>query len=82
MEGEKSPMLKYGDETHLSLKEALDFKPASLAVRSSNLLTLYYDKELSFDFVAQRGIDFTFPTWLTRRKDKEWRFKQVFYVPD
>ena len=42
MEGEKSPMLKYGDETHLSLKEALDFKPASLAVRSSNLLTLYY----------------------------------------
>ena len=80
--GKKSPMLKYGGEPNLSLQEALGFKPASLAVRSPNLLTLDNDKESSFDFVAQRGIDFTFPTWHIRRTDKEFRFKQVFYVPD
>ena len=80
--GSKSPMLKYGGEPHLSLQEALGFKPAALAVRSPNLLTLDYDKESSFDFAAERGIDFTFPTTHFRRTDNDLRFKQVFYCPD
>ena len=81
--GSKKPKVKeWGDEPHLSLLEALGFDPAALAVRSPNLLCLDYDKESSFDFSAERGIDFTYPTWHIRRTDNVQRFKQVFLVSD
>ena len=81
--GSKKPKVKeWGDEPHLSLLEALGFAPAALAVRSPNLLCLDYDKESSFDFAAERGIDFTYPTWHIRRTDNVQRFKQVFLVSD
>ena len=81
--GSKKPKVKeWGDEPHLSLLEALGFAPAALAVRSPNLLCLDYDKESSFDFSAERGIDFTYPTWHIRRTDNVQRFKQVFLVSD
>ena len=82
--GTKAPPFgcKYAGEPHLTLEQALGFKPAALGIRSSNLLTLDYDQESSFDFVAERGIDFTFPTTHIRRTDQGMRFKQVFYVPD
>ena len=81
--GSKKPKVKeWGDEPHLSLLEALGFAPAELAVRSPNLLCLDYDKESSFDFSAERGIDFTYPTWHIRRTDNVQRFKQVFLVSD
>ena len=58
--GSKSPMLKYGGEPHLSLQEALGFKPAALAVRSPNLLTLddrnlaiFHEPDLIDDFLMQ-----------------------------
>ena len=81
--GSKKPKVKeWGDEPHLSLLESLGFAPAALAVRSPNLLCLDYDKESSFDFAAERGIDFTYPTWHIRRTDNVQRFKQVFLVSD
>ena len=81
--GSKKPKVKeWGDEPHLSLLEALGFAPAALAVRSPNLLCLDYDKESSFDFAAERGIDFTYQTWHIRRTDNVQRFKQVFLVSD
>ena len=81
--GSKKPKVReWGDEPHLSLLEALGFAPAALAVRSPNLLCLDYDKESSFDFAAERGIDFTYPTWHIRRTDNVQRFKQVFLVSD
>ncbi len=81
--GSKKPKVKeWGDEPHLSLLEALGFAPAALAVRSPNLLCLDYDKVSSFDFAAERGIDFTYPTWHIRRTDNVQRFKQVFLVSD
>ena len=81
--GSKKPKVKeWGDEPHLSLLEALGFAPAALAVRSTNLLCLDYDKESSFDFAAERRIDFTYPTWHIRRTDNVQRFKQVFLVSD
>ena len=80
--GGKNPKVAWGDEPHLSLLEALGFAPAALAVRSPNLLCLDYDKESSFDFAAERGIDFKFPTTHIRRTDNDERFKQVFYCHD
>ncbi len=81
--GSKAPKVqKWGEEPHLTLQEALGFKPAALAVRSPNFLCIDYDKESSFDFAAERGIDFTFPTWHIRRTDNSWRYKQVFYISD
>ena len=82
--GAKAPPFgcKYAGEPHMTLEQALGFKSAALGIRSSNLLTLDYDQESSFDFVAERGIDFTFPTTHIRRTDQDIRFKQVFYVPD
>ena len=41
--GGKNPKVPWGDEPHLSLKEALGFKPAALAVRSPYFLTLDFD---------------------------------------
>ena len=73
---------KYAGEPHSTLEQALGFAPAALAIRSSNLLTLDYDKASAFDYVAERGIDFTFPTWHIRVTDQLWRYKQVFLVPD
>ena len=81
-QGSKIPKCKYSGEPHLTLEKALGFKPAALAIRSPNLLTLDYDKQGAFDYVTRRGIDFTFPTWHIRRTDQLWRFKQVFFVPD
>ena len=81
--GSKKPKVKeWGDEPHLSLREALGFKPAALAVRSPYFLTLDFDKPESLDFAAERGIDFTYPTWHIRRTDNVQRFKQVFLVSD
>ena len=80
--GGKNPKVAWGDEPHLSLKEALGFKPAALAVRSPYFLTLDFDKPESLDFAAERGIDFTYPTWHIRRTDNVLRFKQVFIVED
>lgn len=73
---------KYAGEPHSTLEQALGFAPAALAIRSSNLLTLDYDKASAFEYAAERGIDFTFPTWHIRRTDQLWRYKQVFLVPD
>ena len=80
--GGKNPKVAWGDEPHLSLREALGFKPAALAVRSPYFLTLDFDKPESLDFAAERGIDFTYPTWHIRRTDNVLRFKQVFIVED
>ena len=60
----------------------MGFKPAALAVRSPYFLTLDFDKPESLDFAAERGIDFTYPTWHIRRTDNVLRFKQVFIVED
>ena len=69
-QGSKIPKCKYSGEPHLTLGKALGFKPAALAIRSPNLLTLDYGKQGAFDYVTRRGIDFTFPTWHIRRTDQ------------
>ena len=80
--GTKKPMVSSWGDEYLSLEKALSYKPAALAVFSPYFLILDYDKESALDFVAARGIDFTFPTWHIRRTDKLWRYKQVFLVTD
>ena len=74
----KAPMLKYKNQPYLSLVECLSYQPKALAIRSSRLLAIDYDDEKSLDFMAERGIDFTYETWHVRRTDNIWRFKTLF----
>ena len=75
-------MVKSWGDKLLSLEEALSYDPAALAVFSPYFLVLDYDAESALDFIAAKGINFTLPTWHTRRTDKLWRFKQKFLVTD
>ena len=74
----KAPMVKYKNQPDLSLVECLSHQPKALAIKSSRLLAVDYDDEKALDFVAERGIDFTYDTWHIRRTDNIWRFKTLF----
>ncbi len=77
----KASKVAYVGKPYLKLKECLSYKPSAIAVRSEKLICLDYDREESLDYVAGRGIDFTYPTWHIRKTDNE-RFKTLFVVTD
>ena len=94
--GTKKSIVKYKNQANLSIDAALSYKPAAIAVRSRNLLTLDYDGKEALDYVASRGIDFTFDTWHIRKNSDNWgwdktgldleptfhRFKTLFVLTD
>ncbi len=81
--GSKAPMVCYKDKPHSPLLAALRKKPAALAIRSRNLLTLDLDKEEAFYFLESIGIDVIhLKTWCIWRSDNPLRVKIVFYVSD
>ena len=72
--GSKKPLVKWKDQPHLSLEQALKFNPAAIAVRSRNLLTLDYDYLRALNYAASRGIDFTAQTWHIRKTSDNWKW--------
>ena len=82
-EGSKAPMVCYKDKPHSPLLAALKKKPAALAIRSRNLLTLDFDSIEAFNYAAERGIDLFYPSgWITERTDNDQKFKIHYLVSD
>ena len=77
--GTKKPLVKWKDQPHLPLDQALGFKSAAaLAVRSPNLLTLDLDSEEAFYFLESKGIDLgNLNTWCIWRSE---RAKIVYFA--
>ncbi len=81
--GSKAPMVCYKDKPHSPLLAALRKKPAALAIRSRNLLTLDFDSIEAFNYAAERGIDLFYPSgWITERTDNDQKFKIHYLVSD
>ena len=81
--GSKAPMVCYKNKPHSPLLAALRKKPAALAIRSRNLLTLDFDSWEAVIYAGERGIDVFYPSgFITERTDNEGKYKIHYYVSD
>lgn len=82
--GSKAPMVCYKNKPHSPLLAALRKKPAALAIRSRNVLTLDFDSIEAYNYAAEeRGIDLSYPSdWIIERTDNDQKFKIHYLVSD